>query len=1021
VLVHTPQGLRGYAGFHYSTNAKKSAGSNVLVALTAFDQAQSIVDLFHAREVDEGRIWQHPKLKVDSSGRVYHRLLSSLRKLDEWLRGDEGGLTKQTSHALIGKFVYLRYLRDRNILSDDRLALWDLKEGDIFGRKATKDGLEKLTSELDAWLNGDVFPVSWRSKDAPKARHIQRVAATFAGDQFAGDMSQLHLGFKAYDFSYIPIETLSLVYEQFLHTGDGKEPVDRPEDAGAPPKTKGRQEGAYYTPLPLVNYMLTEMERRHPLREGMKVFDPSCGSGAFLVQAYRRLIEKTFPMTKPKPKPSDLRELLRSSFFGCDVDGDACQVTQLSLHLTLLDYVTPPDLLRYPSFQLPSLGNNEKDGKKNIFEGNFFDIEPELRATLAGSRASEFDWRKDGFDWVIGNPPWKSIRPKALSEHDGPAWDWMRSNSDLRPVGLNQVAQAFAWEAPAYLAADGECGLLLPGMGLFEEPSERFRQKFFRAHQVHVVGNFANLAEVLFDGRSRVPAAALFYRGRRDGEPVQSDEPILVYSPFVVNQEATCPLAKGERGKLWSIVVNGSEMRNLELGEIIGGSGLPWKLAMWGTPWDERLVRRLERKWDTFRDLEVREVVRVAEGPQLRLTPKRRVIQDEDKGDDVLQDEEEDLENLSADKLAERQFERVDDLVGKPLFKTTALGRLRHVFSVPSQALTSNEKAYVCLIHGKSGLDICYPPHILVSAARNFAIYSNEYVIIEARQLGIISPTKDIAFLKALSLFLSSDFAFYHQFIRSTELGVKRDRATLEALRKMPIPLARLSPDDLREWSTLHHELAMCSPRPLDEEHAGPPVQRELFGESASTGVTPNELDRLLRKLNKMTADVLGLDERERTLVHDLVQVRYSLNDGKRGKAAMRCPTEEELRAYGRRLKQELDHFVGPQAERRHRVQLMKDDRSAMVEIDFTKDHRAAKEVLVLTADANESAALRKTRVGLLREHAQWVYFNRNLRLYRGRQTYVFKPMHRFHWVESMAMSDASEIIAETMAGASGR
>ena len=52
-----------------------------------------------------------------------------------------------------------------------------------------------------------------------------------------------------------------------------------------------------------------------------------------------------------------------------------------------------------------------------------------------------------------------------------------------------------------------------------------------------------------------------------------------------------------------------------------------------------------------------------------------------------------------------------------------------------------------------------------------------------------MSPTGDEDFLKALSLYLSSDFAFYHQFLTSTQFGVKRDRATLNALRAFPVAI----------------------------------------------------------------------------------------------------------------------------------------------------------------------------------------------------------------------------------------
>lgn len=997
ILVHTPRGVRVYSGFRFSAKAGTDEKRGVLSALTGFNNAQSIVDLFHAREVDEGRLWQHPHLKVDSSQRVYHRLLASLRKIDDWLRDD--GLSKDVSHALIGKFVYLRYLHDRGILSYERLDHWGLKKEDIFGRKAKKTSLEKLNDELDRWLNGEVFPLPWRGEHSPKAEHIHAVAAAFNGDEFDKDGTQLHLGFQAYDFSYIPIETLSLVYEQFLHLEDRK-PANTVEKVAGPVPTKGRSEGAYYTPLPLVNYMLSEMESQRPLERGMKVFDPSCGSGAFLVQAYRRLIEKTFPISKQRPKPSELRELLKTSIFGCDVDGDACQVTQLSLLLTLLDYVEPPDLLRYPTFQLPTLGKATDATKKqdehfpNILEGNFFEIESSLCASINSQKFSDFNWRIHGFDWVVGNPPWKGINPKQLSANDSPVWEWMKANAQTRPVGLNQAAQAFAWESACYLKSDGECGQLIPGMGLFEEPSANFRANFFRAHQVHMVANFANLAEVLFDGRSRVPAAALFYRLRPDNKLPDADEPITTFSPFVVNQEATCPLEEGQRSKIWSLVVNSSEVCTLEHSQVASGSNFPWKLAMWGTPWDERLIKRLERKWRSLEELEAKwnskrqefvasapeHILCVSEGLQLR-------------------------EHNSV------EVEPANEVSGKWMVDMAALDRVRAAFTFPSGSLSKLEDKQYYALKGrvKRPLTVSRPPHIIVSEARTFAIFSDEFIVVPPRQIGVVSRSEDVDFLKALSLYFNSDFAFYHQLFRASHFGIKRPIATLAALRQLPIPLTSLSRSDLREWAALHAELVKCPSRRLDDEKPINSNQGELFK------IADTKLDGLLRQLNKMTAQALGLDAREQALIRDLVQVRYALNDGKRGDAAMRKPGIEELHVYASALKQDLDDFVGPYAERRHRVTVVIDDRSAMVEIDFSTDHLAASKPVVIEADSNECHAFRKTREMLLRERAQWVYFNRNLRVYRGRQTYIFKPLNRFHWTESAGLIDASEVIAETL------
>lgn len=1006
IIVHTVKGLRVYSGFAYSPKAKKAADTGVIQALTEFNAAQSIIKQFHRREIDEGRLWKNPHLRVDPSRRVYHCLLASLRELDKRLQADGSGLAKDVSHALIGKYVYLRYLRDRGILSNERLDVWDLKAEDIFGANAKKGSLEKLSDRLDDWLNGEIFPLQWRGERSPGVQQIRDVAAAFRGDEFGADGVQMHLGFEAYNFAFIPIETLSLVYEQFLHT---EEPKTKKEDKTK--KTKGREQGAYYTPLPLVNFMLAGLERQRPLERGMKVLDPSSGSGSFLVQTYRLLIEKTFPVTEPKPSLKQLSSLLTESIFGCDVDGDACQVTQLGLLLTLLDYAEPPDLLtatNKEAFKLPTLCETQNESKlasghkPNILKHNFFGVEPKLGAAVLGKQGTAADWKKGGFDWIVGNPPWKTISPKKLKEYDGPVWDWMQSHEKSKPIGLNQAAQAFAWEAPRYLKADGECALLIPAMGLFEEPSENFRRTFFTAFQTHEVANFANLAEVLFDGRARVPAAAISYRNRDDDHEIDIDESITVFSPFIVNQEATRPLAEGERGKIWNLNINAGEVCGLSQREAASGSGLPWKLAMWGSPWDEQLLNKLEKRWKSLGKLVDENTVIVAEGPQLRLDPKV---------DEVDDNEIFDAENESgSDKPV---FEHHPRLADKIRLDVTKLKELRNIFKFPAVALEKNKKTYLRIRGGKAGLAICNSPHILVSAARNYAVYADEFIIVPPRQIGIISPNDDKILLKALSLFLSSDFAFYHQFFRSTQLGVQRAVSTLESLRKMPVPLLSLSRTELEKWSDLHAKLATCKPRMMENAKK----QKKAKAQQEFAYNQDGDLDILLEQLNDMTADVLGLTDQERSLIHDLVQVRYALNDGKRGDKAMREPDQKELKTYAKTLKGELDGFAGDIAGRSHKVTIITDSLSAMIEIDFTTNHEAARTPSIPVTTGAEAKALARTRDHLLEKETawQWAYFDRNLRIYQGRKTYLLKPLHRFHWTVSAALADASQIISETL------
>jgi len=799
------------------------------------------------------------------------------------------------------------------------------------------------------------------TRGAPKDEHVRWVAAVFSGDEFsASEGQQLHLDFQAYDFSYIPIETLSVVYEQFLHDSDSPTPNNR-----------GREIGAYYTPIPVINFMLAELAERRPLQHGMHVIDPACGSGAFLVQCYRRLIEREFP-PGTTPQPAALRELLVKHIYGVDVEEDACNVAELSLILTLLDYVKPPDLEdRRRSFKLPLLRD------RNIFCGNFFDE--------AESWHTKLNQKK--FDWVVGNPPWKKLNPKKLRPDEQAVWKWVKENNKERPVGGYQVARAFAWKTTEYLKADGQVGFFLPAMTLFENPARDFRKAFFSQCRVRTVANFSNLAEVLSAGRFRVPAAAFFYQLRNlTSRAMSGNEYVRVYSPLVANQEVTRPAVRGTRGESWSIVINASEIRDLPLGQIASGDGFPWKLATWGSELDVRLLRLLAHRFPTMQQLEDEGRLVVSQGLELR-----------------IKSGQEDQEAL----------ELVEEVIGKKQLDVDALKRLRHVFTFPPEAIVDVEPE---LKYGRKGrvvlpLSVCRPPHVIVSAARYFAVYSEQFLVVPPRQIGLMSPSEDRDFLKALSLFLSSDFVFYHQFLTSVEFGVKRDRATLQALRTLPIPFAESDRTELASWVDLHTRLIKVQPRQLNEPPASEGLQLHLF--------TPNEdnsLQPLLDELNRIVYDSLRLDARERVLVRDLVHVKLELHDGKIGAPAVKTPEEAELHTYAERLKSELDGFIGDALPKRHKVDVVHDDVSGMLCVDLVRNEQSAQQVTVSSASKEIAALLEKTRQRLRKERAQWVYFDRNLRIYEGTRTLVLKPMQRFHWTESQAMVDARHIIAEALA-----
>ena len=114
-------------------------------------------------------------------------------------------------------------------------------------------------------------------------------------------------------------------------------------------------------------------------------------------------------------------------------------------------------------------------------------------------------------------------------------------------------------------------------------------------------------------------------------------------------------------------------------------------------------------------------------------------------------------------------------------------------------------------------------------------------------------------------------------------------------------------------------------------------------------------------------------------------------------------------------LTDELDAFVDDQPSLRHSTLIAHDGRSAIIRVQLHKSSFSGERVRVQKMDTNAARNLRSIREQVQKKHSQWIYFERELRLYEGRNTCLLKPMERLHWTESQACLDAGTIIAETL------
>ena len=94
-----------------------------------------------------------------------------------------------------------------------------------------------------------------------------------------------------------------------------------------------------------------------------------------------------------------------------------------------------------------------------------------------------------------------------------------------------------------------------------------------------------------------------------------------------------------------------------------------------------------------------------------------------------------------------------------------------------------------------------------------FTVYSDEFIAVRAHQIGIAAAVGTETLLKALSLYLSSDFVTYQQFFTSSQWGISTSIATLDSLKNLPVPLDKLSQQELSTWAKLRDTLAEVSRR----------------------------------------------------------------------------------------------------------------------------------------------------------------------------------------------------------------
>lgn len=521
-----------------------------LKSLKNVEQIRRELSDYTCEKISSGRFWRDKENVFNINNRADMYLLKNLKTLRRVLQDEK--LDNKIIHSLIGRSILLLCLEDRRALQ------WYFHE--FKGGKYAKNGFREVllrrdeTYELFEFLNnqfdGDLFTVTEEEKKQVTDEQLRILRRFLQGTDLETGQTRLW----PYRFDYIPLEFISNIYEEFFH-------YEKEPRMGA-----RRQLGTHYTPEFLVDFMLDDILQWDTTKARPKILDPSCGSGIFLVEAYRKLITHEMQVQgKSNIGIEDLKRILKECIFGVDINGEAISITAFSLYLTMIDYIDLESLWKTKKI-FPKLTN------ENLFPFDFFD------ATAP--------FNKMKFDVIIGNVPWASINKDSKTR----ALSFCRYSHN--PIGDKQIAQAFMWKALNLSREGSKSCLIVSAKSLLFNRSNKnkeFRRSFLKKANIKTIVNLSAMRHDLFN-KSVGPAAIIYYL--KESFTKEKMQNSIVY---------ITPKPSLETKYVGAIIINESDYAKIPIEKAIEDDAI-WKIVMWGTPRDLELINRV-RSMGTLGDI----------------------------------------------------------------------------------------------------------------------------------------------------------------------------------------------------------------------------------------------------------------------------------------------------------------------------------------------------------------------------------------------------------------------------------
>lgn len=971
------------------------------------DNDTNILD-FSISNLSTGKTWE----------KLYEKYFKNTPRVDEYLlkniidarriliAKNTGGLSSKTANRLIGRLLFIRYLIDRNVdIEYNRLICGTDKED----RRKSFENLLKdkqkiycLFRYITEKFNGDLFPMEekdekgreiYKEENEVEQRHLDVMYYLFTCSEFFEDdrtwkgyFVQKSL-FDFYDFEVIPVELISNIYENFLRESEI-------ENLGTLPSSRQKEIKAYYTTPFLVDYVLSQTVSPHLdkiEKASCKVLDPACGSGIFLVETTRKLIEKEMqinPVLTPDNKPmipdNRLWELVRENIFGIDIDSEAIEIAIFSLYITLLDYKTPKEI---KSFRFEPLKNVNLFGGK---EADFFN---------QGHPFNDLFMNKINLDFIIGNPPWGKSPGTLFAAYIDDRRKREEQESDSENVKLeidhDEISQAFMVRISDFSFSRKtqlpKCVFVVTGKNFYNTSGKVKAWRDYFLHKFHVT-RFFELSSV----NTKIVGGNQIFESARQSAVIVSFSPASPTENTAKNivQHITVR-ANRFFNYFKTLVIEKQDVKRICQGYFMSFDWL-WKVLLHGNVLDFHFIKRLKNKKDfkTFGQIMKEKNLVSMRGLQPKFkasTGKEKIDTEEYLDWDYLEiDKRREFQPYFLGPTSKWRQKREELIADGKITPDGKIGRLPDIHFFKGKKL---------LI--KRGLQAGNKFKAVAAFSEKDLLYSDSVCGIKPHKETNLTDELEILLKTTVGL-INSDFFTYFLLSTGTSLGVDRTRADLDEFLSIPMVPSKKISKRVDKIQMLYGNLN----------------KTEFF--EGKQNKLKQEIDVLLGEIEQIIFEIYNISDKEKALIDYAIEVaipvlkREGIRRSHSASAfnALSLDKQEDKEYLCQYAKVFIDHF----GER-----FNKEKKYFIVDVHVTSSFIGFHFKIAHKPDTarriffKEDAGIEEmvNKIGELGYHklSKDLYICQDIRGFNKTSFYVIKSNQRKSWHKAIAYADLSEFI----------